>query len=197
MTSEAYSETRFDGKTFVGEHDLTIVRQCPRLWAYLQRIGARVRNFRRFVVEERDEFAYRGWRTVARLRLEPDGKIVCDNLDLAPTPEEFIDIAEEVRAANFPTSINARTIDALKRDKLAGVSDKDIFVFRDESGQDILFVQQRTYKANGIEKAGDLPWTFWSDAEWRCMEPDGKLPLYGLDRLRKGFAILLHEGASG
>ena len=48
---------------------------------------------------------------------------------------------------------------------------------------------------NGAKKR-DLPWTFWSDAKWRCMEPDGPLPLLGLHQLPNNYKpVMLHEGA--
>ena len=51
----------------------------------------------------------------------------------------------------------------------------------------------KTY--NGSKKR-DLPWTMWSDGKWRCMEPDGLLPCFGLHLLRNNYKpVMLHEGA--
>src|SRR3954454_4291575 len=183
----------------MANHDLAYIINCPTLRAYLQRIGARVRNFRSYVVEERDEHAYTGWRTLAIIKLEEDGTIEASDPALAPDEAELGAIAAEVAAAKFPTStsVGLGGIDILKQEHLTGVPGKDILVYKSEDGKQILFVQQRTYKANGIEKATDLPWSFWSDGVWRMMEPYGKLPLYGLDQLRNGFHHIVHEGAMG
>lgn len=32
---------------------------------------------------------------------------------------------------------------------------------------------------------------------WRMMEPDGLLPLWGLERLREAYVVFIHEGAKG
>jgi hypothetical protein len=182
----------------MANHDLTYIVNCPTLRAYLQRIGARVRSFRSFVVETRDEHAYRGWRTVATLSLTAEGEVEASDPDFAPDETEAAAIAQEVAAAKFPTSVSVGLggVELLKQEYLVGIPNKDIFIFKSEDGTQVLFVQQRTYRETG-EKFGDLPWSFWSDGNWRMMEPDGKLPLYGLDQLRKGFHHIIHEGAAG
>ena len=43
-----------------------------------------------------------------------------------------------------------------------------------------------------------LPYSKWSDGLWRIMEPDGLLPLYGLDELAKSLGasrVMVHQGA--
>src|SRR5262249_44101127 len=162
------------------------------------RVGATIRNFRRYVIQEEDEHAYRGYRTLAHIRLNADGTITCDDPQYNPKDEEKVHIAEEVKAANFPHSIAGTIagVDQLKATQLRNVADKDIIVFMAPDGEKVLFVQQRTYKADGIEKKADLPWSFFSDGKWRNLEPDdSRLPLWGLDRLRKGTRFLVHEGA--
>jgi hypothetical protein len=75
-----------------------------------------------------------------------------------------------------------------------GLHPNDPFLFRflDRSGKDILFVRQRIIQKNG--KKACLPWSFWSDGDWRQMEPDGSLPLYGLSELPKYARQMIHEG---
>ena len=67
-----------------------------------------------------------------------------------------------------------------------------MFQFLDRSGKQVVFVRQRIIRENG--KKACLPWSFWSDAEWRQMEPDGGLPLYGLNELPKFHRHMIHEG---
>jgi hypothetical protein len=180
--------------------DWDIVQRCPALFSYLLRVNATLRNLRRYVVEERDEHAYRGWRTVATIRLAPDGTIVVDGDANAPEPAEATAIAAEVRSNTFPHAINTTLtqVDELKTRYLRDTADKDVFVFMTADGSEVSFVQQRTYKANGL-KDGDKPWSFFSDGQWRCMErdEDPPLPLWGLDRIRNGHAFMVHEGAAG
>ena len=59
-----------------------------------------------------------------------------------------------------------------------------MYVFRDPTGTQVLFAQQRVFDSEGGKN--DLPWTRWSDGQWRnCESVDGLLPLYGLDHLSK------------
>jgi hypothetical protein len=187
------------GTTSESKRDFDLVRNCPTLYTYLLGVNATIRNFRRYVIEERDEHAYRGWRTLGSIRLQPDGTIKCSDPQYDPTKEQAARIAEEVKAANFPSSIAATraNVDQLKTTHLRNVADQDITVFMAPDGEKVLFVQQRTYKPNGIEKQADLPWSFYSDGAWRNLEPDDGLPLWGLDRIRKGTRFLVHEGAMG
>jgi hypothetical protein len=50
------------------------------------------------------------------------------------------------------------------------------------------------------------PWTYFNDSKWRMMEPDGKLPLFGIFRMEKGKPVnqlqkhnrvFIHEGPKG
>jgi hypothetical protein len=59
--------------------------------------------------------------------------------------------------------------------------------------QTILFVQERVERLDGGKFY--KPWSYWSDSQWRCMEPDGLLPLFGLDQLKDNAVACIHEGA--
>jgi len=68
-----------------------------------------------------------------------------------------------------------------------------LFESRNAIGE-ILFVQERIITEDGKV---DLPWSYWGDdIGWLNMEPDGGLPLFGLDRLKDVFWVFLHEGAA-
>lgn len=164
----------------------------PDLRGYLSRIGARKKNFRRHVIEDEDPSAYMGGRReIARITIESDGTIVCDTKEYAPTAEEQRAIYEEIAKAPFPKSVKAR-IGSLPP-QLMGINPKDYFLFCDQCERDhITFIQ---WRKNDPKR--DLPLSFWNDGEWREMEPDGLLPLWGLEQLNSFHTFLLHEGAKG
>ncbi|TPG12866.1 hypothetical protein EAH87_17875 [Sphingomonas koreensis] len=68
---------------------------------------------------------------------------------------------------------------------------EDIFEFRDEKGG-LVMLQAQKEDQNGKSY---LPFTYWSDHQWRSVEPDGLLPLWGLDQLALHSVAFLHEGA--
>ena len=68
---------------------------------------------------------------------------------------------------------------------------KDVFEFRNDAGL-IVMVQVR------VERTGEkayIPYTYWSDDQWRCCEPDGPLPLFNADKLKDAAVVFIHEGA--
>jgi hypothetical protein len=80
----------------------------------------------------------------------------------------------------------------LRKDLHAKSGNSPLYVFRNAKGE-IGLVQQRIKTDDGGKS--DLPWSYWSDGQWRCMEPDGLLPLFGLDHLKDAATVYLHEGA--
>ena len=83
----------------------------------------------------------------------------------------------------FPLPISAPNITGLGCQTRLHPNDPSLFQFLDRFGKEVLFVRQRIIQQNS--KKACLPWSFWSDGEWRQMEPDGALPLYGLNELSK------------
>ena len=77
--------------------------------------------------------------------------------------------------------------------------ESECWTFWDERGKKVLMIQERIILKfeNGHEKKKHLPWTYWSDGEWRCVEPPDKLPLYGLEQLRDKNMVCVHEGPRG
>jgi len=173
---------------------------CPNLQAYLQRISAVQRNFRKFEVEETIDDRGRGRykRVVATITIVGDAAddsdasltLQCSNPDYAPTEAEAAAIAPEIADLQFPLNVDARNIDALLA-MLPDVDPDDFFSFRRGKNGGVVFVQQRKETNDG---KAYLPWSFWSDGEWRMMEPDGPLPLFGLDQLSAWPAVLICEG---
>jgi hypothetical protein len=170
----------------------------PSLDAYAQRVGAKQKNFRRFVIEEHARELYHFDRYV--ITIDKDGGVNLREArggevpeDKMPTEDERSKIKAEWITLKMPSSIAARDTRAL-RDKLPMAPILFEYPGTDSKGNNgIVFVQQRIFQDDGGKT--DLPWTFWSDGEWRRMEPDGLLPLYGLDKLTNAARVYIHEGA--
>jgi uncharacterized protein DUF5906 len=149
-------------------------------------------SFRSFTLSHRvegDQYA----RARVRVKFDRDGKLSCEQYEISDDDTVAIqgDLAKEM--TDWPRSTSADHIDGLLRN-LKGIDPIDLFVFRDLSNN-VLFVQQRVYNDDGT-KRGDMPWTYWGDGQWRRMNPDGPLPLFGLEQdLHNTRRIFLHEGA--
>jgi Family of unknown function (DUF5906) len=171
--------------------------KCPTLESYRRRIGAEITSLRRAVIKAEREDGY--WYETASITIKngqvdvyimkgaANAKELAEGL--SPTDDEKRAIAVEIAAVNFPRSINARK--GQLPPELKNVDPQHYSVFHDLSGKEILFIQ---WRENG-EKP-DWPFTFWSDHKWRMLEPDGLLPLYGLEQLNDAYLVFVHEGAT-
>jgi hypothetical protein len=165
-------------------------RTIPALAAYIDRVGAEQQNFKRFVVREEGANGYP--RDKAKIKIV-DNKIECSSEDHQPTPDEAAAIEQELKGiSNWPRTIIA-TEGNLRRLRQKLGRDAMLFKFSNQGGDGILFVQQRIINKNG--RKADLPWTLCSDGEWYNTEPDGLLPLFGLEQLSTAGMVFLHEGA--
>src|SRR5262249_43831367 len=174
------------------DFDVAILTRCPALKAYVMRVGAEMKNFRHFRVEENIEDGYKRVKATVAIK---DGKMTCDDASLARTAAERQAIEAEISGAAFPKSIPAKTasLKAYPPPQLVGADDRDYCTFLSADGEEVQMIQ---WRKNG-EKP-DWPITFWSDGHWRMMEPDALLPLYGLERLKSTTAaVMVHEGAMG
>lgn len=169
----------------------------PALRDYAERIGAEQRNFRRYVIREQERELYHYDKYL--ISLAADGEVSVREArggevpdEIKPTEAEQIAIKEGCASANWPKYIHATqaSVDYPLRE-LVG-RDAELFVYRNAANE-VPFVQQRIYQDDGGK--ADLPWTLWSDGKWRCMEPDGLLPLWGLDQLKTAACVFIHEGA--
>jgi hypothetical protein len=162
----------------------------PALRAYVERVGAKQRNFRRYVVTEEDASGY--GREVARIKIAA-GKVECNREEYAPTDAERSAIEAELAAINFPKSVLASLAAAEHQRREVGAARQDWFVILTKGRDGVVTCQQRVEPADGGRKFY-LPWTWFSDGEWRRMEPDGTLPLWKPRQIRYG-PKMIHEGA--
>ena len=156
---------------------------------YLQRIGAEARSLRTAVVKE-----VRGnyWRDVAVIRIDvKDGSIDAPE-GYEPTDSEAAVIAVDVMAADWPHSKKLGASFELP-EELKKADPEDLFELRDRNGS-LIMIQQRIEKNKKGERRY-VPWSYWTDNEWRKAEPEGSLPLYGLEKLEDNSTVFIHEGA--
>ena len=145
----------------MSQSDIYDISCIAPLQAYLDRIGAEVLNHKRYMVKDHKRYTAHNHNSQyyyekAIIRLLDDGEIDCTNELYAPTEAEAAAIKVAVSDVEFPKSILATNIIDL-RDKLVG----EPFVFIDRKSGLIKMVQER--RENKIF----IPWTFFSDGEWR------------------------------
>lgn len=159
----------------------------PAVATFLERIGAKPRSLRRAVVEEPEG---RYWREIATIRIEKDGQISAPE-GYAPTEIEATAIKQDVLAAKWPESIRVGCYKL--PEELKNVPPEYLFPLKDRQGK-LVMIQQRI---DDLSSGGKryLPWSFWSDQKWRRAEPEGLLPLWGLDNIGDNTTVFLHEGA--
>src|SRR5262249_12721586 len=157
--------------------------------------GAEPRNFRRWVIkQEGREHYHHDWVVI---HITKDNKTIkCSDEEHEPTKEEKKAIEDELARTTFPKSEAVKSIYDLEQViRAQGREPKELYAFSGTDGL-ITWVQERIRKDD--ESKIDLPWSYWGhDIGWLNMEPDGDLPLFGLDRLDKNsLRIFLHEGAA-
>ena len=162
------------------------ISDLPAVAKYLHRIGAEAVNFRKArILQQVNGYP----KEVGTIRFDTsNGSIRTTGSAESPTPEEAEAIAAELAAATLPELTTLASIDHLPQ----GVTLKDgsTLVFHDFEKR-ICMLQQRIEKDGGKDY---VPWTRWTDGEWRRMEPGDKLPFWGLDA-PEGHILFLHEGA--
>lgn len=172
----------------------------PALRAYIDRIGAEESNFRRYLVKD-----YHGhyYKERAVIKLADDGTItVTGDPTCEPTEDERALIKSAFASVRMPTGMPIRPAGIqdlmvkLRTQHLEhsvnGDGDPLFFVFYDQRTGNVRMVQQRIDTPNGKRY---LPWSFWNDGEWRCMEPDGGLPFWKPKEASDKTKIMVHEGA--
>lgn len=165
--------------------------QIPALAAYIDRIGATQLNFKKFIVKK-----FRGTHYYVEkclITINPvDFSITCTDKEYAPTPEEATAIVDALNRIDFPRPIEC-TVAQYKALKATLAPSTPIYPFFNHRTGGIIMAQERAM-INGRKVY--VPWTMWSDGEWRRMEPDQKLPFWKpQDVANQGRRIMVHEGA--
>lgn len=161
------------------------LNDIPAVAAYLTRINAEPRTLKTAVVKI-DIGRY--WKDKAIIRFADSGEVDAPG-DYGPTETEANEIKLAFLKVEFPHSQPVPDNVPLP----SHMRGKQIFKFHDQKGR-LLMVQVRIdFKERG-EKAY-VPWSYWSDGQWRNCEPEGKLPLFGLEQIKKHDVVFIHEGA--
>jgi Family of unknown function (DUF5906) len=165
--------------------------RLPALDAYIRRIGATKKNFKRYVVQE-EENGYP--REVAVIRIVDGKEIKCSSEDYAPTEDENEKIVAELAKADLPFSLeisHAEVDDLLRSGRITGTP----YVFYSLDRKCVRMVQERR---DGDEKYF-IPWSMFmvkgGSPEWMQMEPDGPLPHWKPAKDRQRASVMVHEGA--
>lgn len=165
------------------------LNDLPNTSKYLTRINAEPRSLQKAVVREEGSFGY--WRDICIVRFDKKGE-VSTVTGYEPTAEEAEKIKVEFSSIEWPDSIFIDLSDPNMPKMVSEAEDKNVFHFRDEN-KNIVMIQVRLDKRDG--KKAYVPITKWSDGEFRFLEPEGALPLYGMENIKEHSTILLCEGA--
>ena len=165
------------------------LNDIPAVASYLARIGAEPRGLKTAVVKITSG---QYWRDVGKIVFE-DGKVTTERPEDAPTESEQVLIADQWGEYKFPKVQKLKVLDPANLPPgIQDMNDSNLFIFRDMGGN-VLMLQYREDKKDGGKAY--LPWTYWEDGVWRMAEPDGLLPLWGLEQLKDYKIVFIHEGA--
>jgi hypothetical protein len=160
----------------------------PAVQAYLERINAEPRSLKRaWVVEGEGRYS----RDKCSVTFAEDGTVTTADAYL-PTEEEQAAICEEAKIIELPKQVSPP--DDKRPPELADAPEEHVFAFKNIKGK-IVAWQERGETKDG--KRFFRFWTYYNDGKWRKLEPEGGLPIYGLEQLknRNDCTVYLHEGA--
>ena len=167
-------------------------KSLPALAAYIDRVGAVMLNYRKYMVREQLGNGY--YREIAVIKVDDEGIIYCSAKDLGPTKKELEAIQAEMVEAigKFPKHIGATELQIKELLEVSKAKRDMLYVFWNRSTGLIDFVQERRNHKDGTKDY--FPWTYYNDGRWRQMEPIDKLPLWK-PKTKRSNKIMIHEGA--
>jgi hypothetical protein len=170
------------------------LNDIPAVGAYLRRIGAQAVNWRK----ARRFFEANGYlRQVGSAEFSADGSVRVSGEFEPPNITEAEAIKQAFVGLSFPCSkpflwTGKHLPQNDDRVPWSKADPRNLTICWHQSESQILFVQERVDLPNGQKLY--RPWSYWSDGRWHCMEPDGKLPLFGLPQLNQHSIACIHEG---
>lgn len=157
---------------------------------YLARIGGEPRSLLTAVVKK--EYTDQYYTDVALIKFTKQGEVNAPE-GYAPTDDEAKYIQVEMSGAKWPNVVFIPENDPALPDKVKQAPEENISWFRDTSGNILMGQLREVIKGKKYYR----PLTKWDDGEYRWAEPDGKLPLFGLENLKGNTTVYLHEGSKG
>jgi len=138
-------------------------------------------------------------RDLAVVRFTREGEILAEG-EYAPTEDEAKQVRQAILGAKLPKQVSSlprmpSLPPALQKVRSAAAHrewPKVFFEFYDAAGN-FLMLQHRVEKPDAPKSY--LPYTYYDDNEWRQLEPEGLLPLYGQPDLKLYETVVIHEGA--
>lgn len=167
------------------------LRDLPETSSYLDRINAEPRSLLKCVVmEQHGDY----WQDVSVIRFEKNGEISVSALPdkYDPTDSERELIKNEFANIDWPNFKYINMSDPNLPDLYSDALPQDRFEFSDANGNVVMLQVKKVQKG----QKSYIPITYWSDEEYRFAEPDGLLPLWGLDKIKEHTTAFIHEGAS-
>lgn len=159
----------------------------PTVEAYLKRVNAKPRSLLSAVITQQHEDGSNYFYDVAVIKFTRQGDVEIRPEGFSPpTEQESNAIKVEMSSANWPEHV-AFDDD----DKDIPEEAKDAYWFRDINGKCLMG------QVRGVGKDGKKfyrPISKWSDGKFRWAEPEGLLPLYGIEQLKNYTTVILHEG---
>ncbi|MDB9945047.1 DUF5906 domain-containing protein [Ascidiaceihabitans sp.] len=171
------------------DHFNTPLAKCVVVNSYLNRIGAAFISMRHAAVtEELDGYP----KEIARVAFSDEGDVNCTEPEYAPSESESALMRAEISAIKMPKPRAAPRHGSwpagLEAEKRQGKA--TVYEVKDRKGN-FLMLLARYENDSG---KWFIPWSYWDDSEWRRCEPDGLLPLWGLENVTTGKPVFIHEG---
>jgi hypothetical protein len=166
---------------------VTSLNSIPAAKEYLSRIGAEPRSLLTAVVKEQQG---KYFTDIAVIKFTREGDVETSD-HYAPTETEAEKLKDDFQNYEFPHQVTVTGLANLPQE-VARAPKNDLFEFRNSEGR-IVMLQLRRESDDGGKNY--VPYTYWSDGEWRAAEPEGPLPLWGLDQLNDHSVVFIHEGA--
>jgi hypothetical protein len=201
----ALSNTAADGRG-TGDFNPLSIPEVSALAARLAEadgLTIEARNFRSVALTA-PTTGYRRDKIV--IRFSADGAVKIWRADgkaseIAPTEDEAAAIRAAFAKLKLPKSMAATKSNSKQQRFKLGVAKEDWFEMLDAKRDAVPMCQQRINDKDGVGKKY-MPWTYFNDGQWRCMEPDsdwdsdlGHLPMWKPDTDRQKTRIMIHEGA--
>lgn len=159
----------------------------PTIKKYLDRIGAEERSLTKAVIKEQHG---NYWTDICIIKFKKTGEVEAPE-SYMPNEQEAIRIKEEMAQAVWPEQTFIDMNSANMPKMVTEANPDDVFQFKDINGN-VTMLQVRKERKG---QKSYIPITAWSDGEFRFIEPEGNLPLYGLENLKDHTTVIISEGA--